>query len=856
MDTAASELPEATPTFGELLRRYRLAASISQERLAERAGLSVQALSALENGRRQAPYRHTVTLLAQALGLAADETALLEAAVVRGRMPAAVTPTADGQDREITPEPQVGADTAPGARAAQPARTNLPLALTSFIGRAREQAQVQTLLGAARLVTLTGAGGAGKTRLAMAVAEELVSEYADGVWLVELAPLADPALVAGVVAQALGLREEPGRPVLAVLADHLKERCLLLVLDNCEHLVGACAEMAEMLLRACPHLRILATSRETLEVPGEATYRVPSLAVPDLMHLPDLQQLAAYEAVALFLQRAQSRAANFTLYAENARAVASVCVRLDGMPLAIELAAARVSSLPVEAIAARLDDRFKLLTGGPRTAVPRQQTLRATLDWSHDLLSKPEQLLLHRLSVFAGGCTLEAAEAVCGGAGIEPGAVLDLLGGLVNKSLVLLEEVGPERGQGRYWLLETVRQYGQERLESWQDAATVREWHASYYLALAEEAEPHLAGQEQWAWRARLATEQDNLRAAVRWFLGRGAADEVLRLAVALDTFWMGREGYAEGKVSLEQALALPGAASSRARTKALARFGWGLVGRGDAVAARRLLEDCLMRGRELEDRPAMARALVGLGMLATHQGDLPRARALLEESLVACRAASDWWALAHAICDLARVVNREGDHARAHSLLDEALALAQTTGERQMVADVLVIRGEVAFAVGDCAEASRLWEEGLSRYNQLGLIMGGSLVENCLGQLALRTADYENARARFRSSLDHQRGWLYWAIRPLAGLAVVAVANGQAELALRLAGAVNAVAEAAVHRLPATEQAVLEGAIAAARTALDVHAASAAWAAGRAMTLAEAIALALEDAGAVRHEQ
>jgi non-specific serine/threonine protein kinase len=686
--------------------------------------------------------------------------------------------------------------------------------------------------------------------LALAVAGELVRAYPDGVWLVELASLADPALVARAVAQALELREVPGRPVLAVLADHLHERCPLLVLDNCEHLVGACAALAEALLRACPGLHILATSRETLEVPGEATYRVPTLAVPDLAHLPDLPQLAAYEAVALFLQRAHSRDASFTLHARNARAVASVCVRLDGMPLAIELAAARVSSLPAEAIAARLDDRFKLLTAGPRTAVPRQQTLRATLDWSYDLLSEPEQLLLHRLSVFAGGCTLEAAEAVLGGGeGIEPGAVLDLLGGLVNKSLVLLEEVGPDREQGRYRLLETVRQYGQELLEAREDATTIHEQHATYYLALTEEAEPHLAGQEQWTWRARLAAEQDNLRAAVRWFLGRGAADEVLRLAVALDTFWMGREGQTEGnKVGLEPALALPGAASSRARARALVRFGWTLVARGDAVAARRLLEDGLMLGRELDDRPTMARALVGLGMLATHQGDYPRARVVLEESLVACRAASDWWALAHAICALARVVNLEGDHARAHSLLDEALALAQTTGEQQMATFTLEVRGEVAFAVGDRAEAGRLWEEGLNRYNQLGIIIGSSWVENCLGWLALRLGDVATARARFHSSLDHQRGWLYWAIRPLGGLAAVAIADGQAERALRLAGAVTALAEAAALRLLAPEQEVLAGAVDAARAALDERAATAAWAAGQAMTLEQAIAEALRD--------
>ena len=424
----------------------------SQEELAERAGLSVAGLSALENGRRQAPYRHTVTLLASALGLSAPETALLEVAIVRVRVTAPATaPAPCVQDQGTTADSETGEGASPPAAASQPPRTNLPIALTSFIGREHEQDEVRALLqGAARLVTLTGAGGAGKTRLALAVADVALSAYPDGVWLVELASLADPALVIGTVAQVLGLREEPHRPLLATLLAYLKDRHLLLVLDNCEHLVAACAEFVAALLQHCPRLRILATSRETLEVPGETTYRVPSLAVPDPAHLPDPEHLAAYAAVDLFVQRARSRRPDFTLSAQNAHAVAEICARLDGMPLAIELAAARVGSLPVDAIAARLDDRFRLLTGGPRTAVSRQQTLRAALDWSYDLLSEGEQRLLDRLSVFAGGCTLEAVEAVCSGAGIEAWEVLDLLGSLVNKSLVLLEDAGPAEEAGRY----------------------------------------------------------------------------------------------------------------------------------------------------------------------------------------------------------------------------------------------------------------------------------------------------------------------------------------------------------------------------------------------------------------------
>jgi predicted ATPase/transcriptional regulator with XRE-family HTH domain len=511
MDTARPERPQvAREAFGALLRQYRLAAGLSQEELAERAGLSVQAVSYLENGRRQAPYHHTVGLLARALGLAAAEAAALAAAVPRGRLAAGRTlPPAAGAPEHAgaavgaagpqaiyqVVHPDLPADFPPLASpVVHPG--NLPLALTSFIGREEEQSEVRALLGAARLVTLTGAGGAGKTRLALAVARELLGDYPQGVWLVELAPLADPALVPQAVAQALGLREEAGQPILGTLLGHLKERHLLLVLDNCEHLVSACAELATALLRACPSVRILATSREGLGVAGERLYRVPSLAAPPLGHLPPPERLGGYAAVALFVARAQERRAGFTLSAQNAPAVAAVCAQLDGLPLAIELAAARVGSLPVEAIAGRLDDRFRLLTGGPRTALPRQQTLQAALDWSYDLLTEPEQRLLHRLVVFAGGWTLEAAEVMGAGDGVESWEVLDLLGGLVNKSLVLLDEDAdaPDR-VGRYRLLETVRQYGWERLGTSQEAARVRDRHLAYFLALAEEAAPQTPSQ-------------------------------------------------------------------------------------------------------------------------------------------------------------------------------------------------------------------------------------------------------------------------------------------------------------------------------------------------------------------------
>jgi non-specific serine/threonine protein kinase len=828
-----SPQPEHVP-FGMLLRRYRLAAGISQERLAERAGLSEQALSALENGRRQSPYRHTVMLLAQALGLAAHETALLEAAVVRGRMPVAVEPAAGRQARETAPEPEIGADTTPGAPASQPARTNLPLALTSFIGRTREQAEVQALLGAARLVTLTGAGGAGKTRLAQALAGELVGEYPDGVWLVELAPLADSTLVSQAVSQVLGLREEPGRSLSESLVARLRERHLLLVLDNCEHLVAACATLAEALLRACPAVHILATSREGLGVAGERLYRVPSLAVPPLDRLSAPEGLGEYAAVALFVARAQERRADFTLSVQNARVVAQVCTRLDGMPLAIELAAARVGSLPVEAIAARLDDRFRLLSGGPRTAVPRQRALRTTLDWSYDLLSEGEQQLLGRLAVFAGGWTLAAAQEVCGaekGAVERPGVsadlpfsgrweVVDLLMGLVSKSLALLEEAGPDAEGARYRLLETVRQYAAERLAAGDEAA-VRGRHATFFLALVEEAEPRLSGPEQGRWLAALDTEHDNLRAALAWGLREGGdRAEGTRLAGALGPFWLRRGHLSEGRRWLGEALAEGRAATAPAgpRARALASAGALANMQGDHAEARALLEEGLALYRELGDRGGSARALSSLGLAAYRLGELTEARALLEEGLALYRELGEKEGISHSLNALGTVVDSLGDHTAARALLQESLALRRELGDRRGIAQSLNSLGLVAYRLGELTGARALLEEGLALQRELGDTL---LIANALERFAR-----------------------------LAG------AQGWPGRAARLWGAAEGLRRALGTPRALSEQAEREQALLMLRATLGAEACDAAWAEGAALPLEAAIALAMDDADTLLHGQ
>jgi predicted ATPase/class 3 adenylate cyclase len=396
----------------------------------------------------------------------------------------------------------------PPLRSLDTNRHNLPIQLTSFIGRTREIAEVKRLLCTARLVTLTGAGGAGKTRLALQAVADMVESYRDGVWLAEFAPIADPALVPKTVASALNVPEQPGRDLTETLVDALRLKAPLLLLDNCEHLLAACRDLAAALLRKCPQVRILATSREGLGVPGETVWRVPSLSVPeDIRHIPGPTELVGYDAVRLFVDRAVTTTPGFTVTSKNALAVAQVCRRLDGIPLAIELAAARVKVLAVEQIAARLDDRFRLLTGGSKTVLPRQQTLGAAIDWSYHLLSETERLLLGRLSVFAGGWPLDAAEGVCAGGNVEATDILDLLTSLVDKSLVLAET---QCGEARYRLLETVRQYARDRLAEAGEEADVRTRHRAWYVALAERAEKEPRGPRQRIWR-----EHENLRAAL-----------------------------------------------------------------------------------------------------------------------------------------------------------------------------------------------------------------------------------------------------------------------------------------------------------------------------------------------------
>jgi predicted ATPase/class 3 adenylate cyclase len=738
-------------------------------------------------------------------------------------------------------------DAFPPLLSPQAPRHNLPLALSSLIGREADQGEVLALLAEARLVTLTGTGGVGKTRLALAVAAELVDQYPDGVWLAELAALAESELATGAVAQALGVREEPGRPLTATLIAHLKAKRLLLVLDNCEHLVGACAALAGALLRACPGLRILATSREGLEIAGEHRYRVPSLSVPDPRHLPPPELTGSYEAVRLFVARATERRPYFGLTPQNARMVAAVCARLDGIPLAIELAAARVGSLSVEGIAARLDDRFRLLTGGARDALPRQRTLRAALDWSYDLLSEAEQALLDRLSVFAGGWTLTAAEVVGAGEGVEDWGVLDLLGSLVHKSLVQAEERAG--GELRYALLETVRQYGLERLAAAGGAPAVRDRHLAHFLALAAEAEPHLTGAGQMEWLARLEGEHDNLRAALSWARAQADGERGLRLAAALCWFWYMRGDLSEGRGWLAEALARASTAPAALRATALNGAGNLASDQGEYGQAEVLYEQALALRRELGDTRGIAGSLSNLAGVAERRGDYGRAVPLFEEALTLARVSGDTLGIAKTLGNLGLALGQQGDIEREAALFEEALALFRALGDTMSIAGALDNLGQVAFQQGAYERARALHEEALALFRALEAKRGiaGSLTN--LGAVAEREGAYGRATALSRESLLLNRaiGAEEQVVEGLQTMVLVAAARGQATRATQLAGAAGALREALDVPMRPHQQPIFTQAVQAIRMALGEEAFAAAWAEGQALALEEAVALALE---------
>jgi predicted ATPase/DNA-binding SARP family transcriptional activator len=726
----------------------------------------------------------------------------------------------------------------------QPAHTNLPVQLTSFVGRARELAELKRLLSSTRLLTLIGAGGTGKTRLALQFAADVLKTFAAGVWLVELAPLADAVLVTPTLAATLGVRQQPGRPLLDALLDYVRTKNLLLILDNCEHVIEPCAQLTERLLRVAPGLHIVASSREALGIPGETAYRVPSLPLPDQRHLQDLDALAHNDSVHLLVDRAQAAYPGFRLTARNAPAIVQICRRLDGIPLALELAAARTRVFPPEQIAARL----------------------ALIDWSYELLSEAERVLLRRLSVFAGGWSLDAAQAVCSDQ--QGDEVLDPLVHLIDKSLVVVEEP-MEAAEGRYRLLETIRQYAREKLLASGEAEALRERHLEFFLRFAEGAEPRLRGAGQLEWLDRVESEHENLRTALAWSLERGKRESPLRLAGALSYFWELRAVYmSEGHKWLHEALALSegeqggkGAlgetaisARAEAACRAKALYGAGRL-QGEATfdlkAARPLLEESLRVWRELGDKWWMAVALEPLGVLSTFEGDMQTARARYEEGVSLARAVEGHWPLALCLIRLAGLFQRT-DVAGAHRLLEEGVPLARAVGDKQLLSLGLIALTSTYLMEGNLAAAAPIAEEALAEAHATG---GSLYLLLALPQLVFITClQGDPAKARgycFQlAALGRERGDQTAVMFAVIAFGLVASISGQPQRAVRLLAAFEA-----FHRERGVNLNLYGGVLLLAfnrfleiaQAQLDPAIFAAAWTEGQHMTLQQAFALATE---------
>jgi predicted ATPase/class 3 adenylate cyclase len=614
---------------------------------------------------------------------------------------------------------------------------NLPGQLTSFIGREREIASIKQILSGTPLLTITGVGGTGKTRLALQVAADLLDEYPDGAWLVELAPLSEFELVPQAVGSVFGIREQPGTPLIETIGNALRTCRLLLLLDNCEHVIGACAALSEALLTGCPGVRILATSREALNIAGETVHSLRSLSLPNTASLPsDPAALSGYEAVRLFVDRARAAMPSFEMTDRNAGAIAQICCRVDGIPLAIELAAARVRALPVEKIGERLGDMFRLLTGGSRTALPRQQTLRALIDWSYDLLSASEKTLLQRLSVFAGGWSLDAAEAAASGDGIEAWEVLDMLASLVDKSLVLYDE---QSGEARYRLLETVKQYARDRLLETGVGAAVHDRHRDWFLQLAEEAAPGLHGRKQGYWLDRLEAEHDNLRLALDWCVAETAPGNAgLRLAVALVWFWTKRGDLSEGRHRLEEALSRAGENRTRLHMLALAGAGRLAMLGGDYAAAVSLLSAGLDLARKLEDAKGMALALSALAVWASNANNGLGAAGFAEESVQRAGKADERWLYAFCLQVLSWVTRGQNEPEQTGAVLSESLAAMRETGDSWSMILALQHLGALAQSAGQYEQARSDYEEGLILSQELKDRRGMAWCVECLAEVAV----------------------------------------------------------------------------------------------------------------------
>jgi predicted ATPase/class 3 adenylate cyclase len=672
---------------------------------------------------------------------------------------------------------------------------NLPQLMTSFQGRERELDEVKGLLSKVRLVTLLGMGGLGKTRLSLQVAAELTPQYPDGVWFIDLAPIRDPGLIVGEVAQVLDVMEERGRPLVQTVCNHLKTRRVLLIFDNCEHLTKAAAELANAVLRAAPKVCILASSRETLRVPGEHTYPVHPLPVP--ARDANVKALLRSPAVRLFIDRAKQHRPSFTLTSREAPAVAEMVVRLEGIPLALELAAARMKSMSVTDINARLKDRFKLLTGGGTVLLERQQTLRALVDWSYVLLSVYEKKVLARLSVFMGGFDLAAAEEVCGADPIDSFDVVDLLQSLVEKSLVMLDQ---REENTRYQVLETIRDYAHEKLQQDGELAATAVLHCNHYFVLAKAARDGLRGAEQAQWIWRLETELDNVRAAIALALS-GGIDPVIavKIAVAMQSFWILR-GYAtEGRKLVAQALALPAVRESDLAQGHALYVGAALaVCQSDYDEARQMLENCLALRRRLGNPFDVAATLSTLSMALLPLGDADGARTTEQEALQIFRQIGYRIGEGIGLLHLGQIELDAGHGEAALKYLNDGLALAHVIKYQELEGDCELHLGELALDADDRSNALSHLKRSLTICRDAGDKRGVARAQWWLGKAELREGDIEGARRSLAAALSSFRAFEMREdlVSALGDWSALAAAEGRIPLAVRLSGAVDAAAE------------------------------------------------------------
>ena len=805
-------------SFGSWLRGRRKELGVTQEELAERIDCSLTTIQKIEAGGRR-PSGQIAHLLAHYFRVPADE------------QEAFVTFARTGRVATESPEPLAseGNSRAPW-RGAYMHKTNLPAMLTPLIGREYIEQEIREMLlqPKLRLLTLSGAPGIGKTRLALQVASDLVEHFEDGAYLVDLAPVSDPDLVIPAIVHALGLRETAGQSIEDLLLSHIRGKRLLLLLDNFEQVLDA-APVVVGLMQASPWLKVLVTSREALHVRGERRFSVLPLELPDPKLLPTTDPdavllLSHNPAVELFVERTQATNSDFTLTAENAQDVAAICISLDGLPLAIELAAARAVVLSPRQIRASLDNRLKLLAHGARDLPVRQRTLREAIGWSYDLLQAEEQRIFRRMSVFVGGCTLEAAESVCKYEGDLSVDTMGRIVSLTDKSLLLR---GRPTTEPRFGMLETVREYAFEQLEVSRELEMAQRRHAAYYEKLAEEAESQLTGQEQEAWLRRLENEHDNLRAALRWCIEQGEAEVALRLGGALSRFWYRRGHITEGRKWLGKALAI---AEQKLQP-----------------ADKLSIEDA---------RPMIevwAKALNGAGILASIQGDYGESRSRFEVGLILVRRLGDKQSIVNTLHNLGTVAQEQGDHGTARSMHEESLILRRELGDKRGIAMSLNNLGIILKEQGDYARAHSLQEEGLALRRELGDNWGVAMSLNNLGVVAAEQQDHVSARSYLEQSLALRQdlGDKVGIASCLEELGRVATLSAQGDKqalkrAAVLFGAAEALREALNTPLSPAERPLVEGAVAHMRDSLDKSTWQTAWAQGAAMTFEQAIAAAL----------